>query len=533
MLPLHSAIAAVLLLAASSSAQVIFIVPATPKLEKRYGEYLTTFMGVKGILGEPKLGITCSPGNIQRTGGAEAKNELWLLDPADPLAVPYKVDGGVKVKAAKGSVLSFPGDEFPTMRYVDELQTLSGLALDFQRRSEEAAAARQARDASVKGTTEWFAHHGILLARSERLQSWLGNMGFPAAAKKLAKEIEKEQKVAGASAVAERERAAKASVKAVPVPEGLLAASQAITGGKAKFHVHESQHLRVICLDTIPAARIRSLVEFGERVIEAFRKEFVDPYRGEDFRDYVPDGLFQEFYFGPEDVDAFEQFRTQYYGQGWGNAEERDRSLKMSGSNLLRGGVFVSYWKLLADTDLDGIVAHRLGHTLAVVHGNRGRANADQDWIEEACGYYTAFGFLGRNSVTCFAFARKDYATPKPQEAERTVQEGLKGHFNALALAKGSKIDQLALKKLHQIGDEDFAKAWSFFDFIAARKGKEGQLFLRSAFAAAGAGRAGMLERWRAEVDKLFPAGRGVDVFDVLEKEWRAYAEHEQVRDRK
>lgn len=48
-----------------------------------------------------------------------------------------------------------------------------------------------------------------------------------------------------------------------------------------------------------------------------------------------------------------------------------------------------------------------------------------------------------------------------------------------MELEAGAAIDRLVLKPLFEMGDGDLAKSWLFFDWIAKKGGKEGQLFLR------------------------------------------------------
>lgn len=536
-----------LLVSPAASAQVVFAKPLDERIEKRYSKYLTTYQGMQVVIGEPKTGITCSPGSIQTTGGSEAKNELWVADPSDPSVVPYKWEDGKKVQNGDRRVCCFAGAEFSGLRYVDALQTLEGLALEYEQRLAEIEALKIDRDACDKGSAGWFASHGKMIARSDRLVTWLINMGYPIAAKKLKTTLEREKKTVAEEATQLREKAALSSVRAIDTPPRLAEISKEITGGKATFHARQSKHVRIIYVTQLTDSegkpgtgladsQAERALQLAEEIIEAFRKDFVDPYRDEEFLDHIPDRLFAEFFFCPPDEHSFELFKVQYYGVGWSSGKNRERELKMGGSGFRGGGArsaeYVSYWKLDEQHDVEGIVAHKMGHFLANLHYSRGSYSMNQDWLMEAVAYYVSFGHLGRNTVTCFQWTEPSYAKPAAQEGEKTVQRGMRGYFNELALSKGPTIDALAIKTLADITDADFAKAWSFFDFIAMKMGRAGQVWLRRTCLAAGGNRGSdFMRRWRAFSEELFPVDPGADVFHHMDEKWREYAQKEQARE--
>jgi hypothetical protein len=431
-------------------------------------------------------------------------------------------------------VVQFSGDDFPVVKYVDALQTLHGLATEYAERQSEIESLRARRDAGEKGTNAWFGPHGMMLARLDRLQTWLINMGYPAAAQKLERTIKKEKSEVSKEAAAAREKTAMSSIKKGEVPPKLIEASQSITGGRAKFGVVESQHLRIIYVTDLPDSAADGAIRLGEEVIESFRKDFVDPYRDDAFRDYIPDGRFQEFFFGPDNDDAYKRFREEFYGQSWEKNRLEDR-LKMRGTRMRTRRAdadHIAYWRLNEERDIEGIITHTLGHVLVNYHCARGAMNASQDWMEEAAGYYVSFGHLGRNAVTCFTWHEPTYAKPAEKEGEKTVQEGLRGYFNELALSKGPKIDALAVRTLADMTDADFAKAWSFFDYVVLQLGKEGQYWLRNTcMAAQSEKQSEFMRRWRAFSEELFPVDAGADVFTMIDDKWRAYAQERQRKD--
>ena len=522
------------LICGTCSAQIICAFPKSERVEKRYEKYLTTYQGRKAIIGEPKLGIVCTSGSIQKIGGAEAKNEMFVADSADPSFVPYKWEHGKRVKNGKRSVCCFAGDDFLGLRYVDALQTLEGLAKEYEQRHAEIGMLKEMRDGFDKGSSGWFGNHGKMVARLDRLQSWLINMGYPVAAKKLLRKIGQEKKVVAREAVGIREKTALSSIKTISTPKKLVEASEKISGGKHKFKAMESQHVRILYVAALADSEAGRGLALAEEIIEGFRKDFVDPYRDDDFRDYIPDGLFAEFCFVPGDDNSFEHYKVEYYGIGWGNEKNRERTLKMAGSSIdgAGGTKYVSYWRLNEQRDIEGIIAHKMGHHLARLHYDRGSRDGKQAWLEEAVGYYVSFGHLGRNSVTCFQWHEPTYAKPAEEAGEKSVQSGLRGHFNELALSKGPPIEGLALKALADITDADFAKAWSMYDYIAMKMGLEGQVWLRqTCFAAHSTKKSDFVRRWRAFTEEMFPVGEGVDVFHVLDENWREYAESAQSRD--
>lgn len=519
-----------------ADAQILYAKPRDERVEKRYDKYLTTYRGMQVIIGEPKAGLNCTPSKVTISGGSEAKNEMYVADPADPAFVPYKWDDGRRVKNGKRSVVQFSGDDFPEVKYVDRLQTLRGLANDYEQRIGEIESLRDDRDAAEKGTTPWFGKHGMMLARLDRLRTWLENMGYPKAAKKLEREIGKEQRQVSKEATALREKAAMSSVKSAAVPPAVLAASKKVSNGRDKFGCVESQHIRFVYTGVSDSMAERA-TELGEQIIEGFRKDFVDPYRDEDFRDRIPDDRFIEFCFVPEDLHSFEHYKIEIYGAGW-DEKRKEKVLAMSGSNLRQGRAkgdaeYVSYWKYKQDgTDVEGIVAHRLGHVLANLHYDGGGRGNGQPWIEEACGYYVSFGHLGRNTVTCFTWNEPSYAKPAAEEGEKTVQEGLRGYFNELAITKGPTIETLAIRTLADMTDADFAKAWSLFDFVALKLDKAGQIWLRNTcLAAQSRKKSDFIRRWRTFTEELFPVDPGTDVFGHVDQKWKAYAQRGQRTD--
>jgi len=95
-----------------------------------------------------------------------------------------------------------------------------------------------------------------------------------------------------------------------------------------------------------------------------------------------------------------------------------------------------------------------------------------------------------------------------------------------MAIEAGAPIDKLVLKTLFEFGDGDLAKSWSFFDWIAKRGGREGQLLLRSCCDKART-RPTFIKDWRSKAEEIYEVS-GADVFDVLDKRWKEFAQNSQ-----
>lgn len=521
------------LLAETAAAQVVYVVFRDRDIEKRYKKHLTKVNGMDALVGEPKAGVTIlANGTINYINGPDASNELWVADSSFPDKPPYEIDrkSGKKVasKKGKGDVVAFSGYEVQGIKYVDPLRTLEGYAEEYLQRMGEVEAMEKTLKDLKKGTKDWFVEHGRIVGRYVQLQTWLGNAGYDGAAEKLQKVVDKQRKVVAKESAAVREAEAMKSIHRVDTPADLTRVAADVAGG-AEFHVQESRHMRVTYLADISDEQVAGALELVERIVEGFRREHVDPYVGDDFPDTIPDqGPLVEFYFGPADLGAHERFLTDYYGLKWG----RDKTQEMQASGALyyraEAPFYLHYRKLLDDIDLEGYLAHGMGWALADLHYNQGRRNDAQPWIMEAAGYEAALAYLGRNNITTFSEGVAEYAQQVRESGFKTAKTGLRGFYNEIAREKGPKIDAIGPKALYQLTDEDYCKAWSFLDFVVRTRGKEGQVWLRGTCDAA-ADRATFMVTWRAVTEALKPVESSVDVFTELEKDWKRYAERDQV----
>src|SRR5690349_16959327 len=518
---LHTALA-LLLLAAAAQAQIFAVSFKDEKTANKYKDHLVLINGERVAVGEGKYSIHLEGSKITYDG--QNRNELWVSDPADPSWVPYKYKGEERVPTNPKGVLGITGTHIKDIRILIREQSLLGLADEYRERLAKIQEISGERDKAAKASRDWFMAHQRLISNYERLQNWLSSTCFPVAAKKIEKELERQRKNVAADALAERLANAKATIKTADTPTDLVEAAQTVTGGKLTFKVQESMHCRIVYRNEVSDERVHALLEFAEEAIDGFRGDCVDPYLDTDFEDKIPDRMFAEWCFGPTDFEESERFLKDYY-----RIERKDHKAereKMSGSvfNRPMPPESVHFWRWNENTDLEGLIAHDLGHDLTALHYNGSLTKPTaQDWLFEGVGFYISLEFLGRNTVTCKEFKDAEYAHEKQKEGERDAKLGLRDFYNALALESGPQIEKLAIKELYTLVDADVAKAWSFYDFIVKKEGKKGQLFLRSACELSRE-KGTFLQKWRDKTNELFSNKEG-DVFQAIDSRWKQFAE--------
>lgn len=514
------------------AAQIIRVDFKSEKIAKRYKKFTITRGGETVLLGEPVPGggVVVKDGQIQFRGPnsnpqANTQNEFFVLDPRNPEKVPYKIVDGEKEPTTRKSVCAVPGDDIERLSLFMRNEDINSLAKEYRYRRNRVDQRRESRDAEDKGTVPWFEKHRLLVVEYDRLQSWLVQISFAEAAQKLQKEVDKELKISKQEALDSRWKTAADSVHDVKTFEELSAADQEITGGKSKFHVQESQHVRFVYLDAISHDRVKKLLFLAEQLIEGFRIEFVDPYVDEEFPEQIPDGLFVEFWFGPDDATQHRRFLEEYYFR---QLPYPDRVAQAAGMNFNRSlfPQMVHTWRYSTERDLEGIVCHNIGHCLACLHFNGGPMGMEQPWIEEGLAYYLSMEYTGRNSVVCKEFRESSYVRPEGKEGEKTLMLGLRDTYNRIALERGPRLDKMSLKYLHDFEDPDLAKSWSMFDWVAKSLGKEGQVWLRQGCVAA-RNRAEFIAEWRTASEEIFDI-HGKDVFREIDERWKKYAQNEQ-----
>lgn len=526
----------VFVVAPTAEAQLLKLTFKTEKDNKKFDKHMSTISGKRVLVCESRDGSL----NPDSTGNVTLpqRAEVWIADPAKPELVPYKMKKGELVPANSKLLLAIAGSRIDNVNYFDQNQSFAGLSKEYGIRTSIIEEMKAERDAAGKGSPEWIRHHTRVVSANKRLLSWLENTVYYKAAEKLAKQIKKDEKVVLKQAQEYRLKTALDSVKIVETPNDLIKVAEELTSGGATFKVQESTHVRMVYCNDLEDGQIRELMKLAETAIDGFLLEFVDPYVDVvDYRNTVPEGLFIEFFFSPTDSKRlYERFLVDYYGKDWGKGEERERRLASSASSqsLTRPVRDLNYAMLQENNDLEGRVTHAVGHALSRFHYANGSHLDQMAWLEEAVGYYLSFEMLGRNSITCFQWRPEEaqrYRKPKREggnlkEGEKTAVMGLRDAFNAMALEEGPKIDAMSLKTLFELGNADFAKGWSFYDYTARKMGKKGQQWLRAGCKAA-LKRKTMINDWREASEQLFDT-EGVDIFKKLDDEWKQFAENEQ-----
>jgi len=511
----------------SAPAQIMKIEFKDPKKAKNFRNHCIEINDELILVGEPKSGIVLDEERNVINYDGQKTNELWVADMDNPKACPYKLQKGEKVRAGSKAVATINGPDIKNISIFIRDQSLYGLSKEYLRRDDEIDDLRKQRDACKRGSTEWKSKQTALVQTMERMRSWLDQTLYSRAAKKLTREIEAEIKAAK-EANAQRLELAKASIKLVPVPEDLVKSARDAYGDAVVFHQQESQHCRIVYREEIGDERVRGLLELAENVIEGFRVQFIDPYISEDYKDYIPDGLFAEYLFAPDDPSPYQQLLKKHYGV---ELDPRTRDLlvakRISGTPFRRGKAptYVRPSVTQEQTDLEGNVTHGLGHTLTNIHYNQDRANESADWLYEGIGNWISLEYLGRNTVQCVSFDVSKYAKKAKDGVtdESGLLMGTADIYHRLALEKGLELDQLALRRLSEFEDPDVAKGFSVFNHVAKTQGEKGQRWLRACCNAASVP-GSFIPQWRKKSEELFEV-TGQDIFRKLNDEWRRFTQ--------
>lgn len=518
-------------LSAPVNAQILGVELRDEKAAKKYKKNIVEINGRKMIVGEPLAGISWNSATRTSNYQASGTNVLFVPDPKDPRKVPYRFKRGERVASGSKGKVSIQGADIAAIHAHLPEQSLMGLAEEYELRMTELEELEDSRKSHSKGTVEWFAAQERLVVHLERLENWLRRTAFPAAADGVSRDVKKERKVKLVDGVDARALRARESIEKVPTPALLESSAQEHGGGKWSFRVHQSQHVRIThCVEMVSDEVAVGLLDLAERLIEGFRVDLVDPYRSDSYPDNIPDGWFQEFYLGPDDVHMHEKIWESYYGQNWGPRKEE--RLQMAGTSTNMGPPVrrVNYWRLNAGTDLDGLVAHGLGHTLADLHYGGGLYGMTQDWLEEAVGYYLSIEYLGRNNVTCHGHydPEKDrYGRAKREEQEKKkgdkpLRMGLRDFFVEHALADGPRYDKLIPKIRFELNEADLCKSWSFYEFIVKSEGEKGQRFLRATCKRA-RNKSTFINSLREDGASLYDL-KGQNFYVWIDDRWRAWA---------
>lgn len=491
--------------------------------------------GKKTFLVEAGLGVVWKSEESRVVYTGNGDNWFYVLDPAAPSAIPYrKVKGQLESdRKYRKRHLRVHGTKIEKIRVHNREENLTTLAREFKRRQVEIERLGGLRDDEPRRSRSWLALHRQMIKGCSALEQWLTSNGFYLESRDWRTRIRKEAKRADA-AMEDRLQQALDSVTLLPVPEGLTALAAALSQGELVFRAQGSQHFKVTYPEEIPDERIRQSLLLAEEALDGFRASLVDPWVGEDFPDRIPDGVFQEFFFGPDDIAKHEKFLTEHFGLSWGRRKEDMKRFAGHVFKRPRSPRLLEYWRLTHDDSayLNGIVLHRLGHALAEIHYGLTKATVPQDWLEEAVGFFLSFELLGRNSVTCSKFEppKAEGGTgvggSREEKTERKTGSEMRGLREVMAEVAqvGPPVDRLAVTELFDFESPDIAKAWAFFEFLARQGGLEGQLWLRACGDAASAAKGepgSFLALWRQAAKESFSLEG--DVITSLEKQWQAW----------
>jgi hypothetical protein len=517
------ALLAVVCLSANATAQIYKIEFKDPKAAKKYKQHCVEVNDELFLVGEIKAGATLN--ETRNVWELSPTVELWVADMDSPRQCPYKVVKGQKNKNGSKATAALNRDDISKILPFMLDQSFYGLTKEYGGRIDEIDELKKQRDALKKGTPEWKSKQTAVIQTMERLKSWLESTIYAKTARKVKREIDAEMKLSK-EANAQRLEIAKQSIKLVATPEDLTRVGKEVYGDAVVFKVGESQHIRIIYREELGDDRIKSLLELGENLIEGFRVQFVDPYVSEDYKDYIPDGMFAEYFFSPDDIPAYEGFLAKYFGNELGEKSKQWlREKKINGNPFTRGSQpkYVHPSLTQDQSDLEGVVAHSMGHNLVNIHYNQDRSNNVSDWLYEGVGNWLSLEYLGRNSVQCVNFDIGKYAKKRETETDETaLRQGTADIYHRLALEEGPTIDTLAMKGLADFADPDVAKAYSLFNFVAKSQGEKGQRWLR-ACCNASAVPTQFIPQWRKKGEEIFEVS-GLDIFKKVNDEWVAFA---------
>jgi hypothetical protein len=523
------------LLSPAASAQIFALHFKDEKAAKNFSKQLYDLEGEQVMLVMIKSGVTEKPDGSGFQWTVNTRLEFFVQDQDDPSKVSYKIVGNELEAADKSLVIGIQSERVDSLQGFMPRESFATLAKEYERRVREMEDLSKRQAEEQKGSPAWFALGRVKVQSMEQLHIWLRETGYARAANKLERDLLRERKSLDEGAKERINRAIGSIKESALSPKFVEVAGKVAPG--VKFAAQESQHLRIVYHDEVDSGRVTALLELGERAIELFKNEFVDPYAGDDFKDMIPDGMFEEFYFGREDQIQYERMLVEYYGQGWGSGKEKEDRLKAQGSRRNFEKLALAYWKIGKQEDLEGIVLHELGHTLATLHYE---IISGQDWLTEGSGYYLSFALLSRNNVNCFAFepekgpgegtVAKGPGGEKPKPTTKktaAVMQGAREVMAEMALMAGPPMDQLAKKELWNFANEDMAKSWAWYDWISRRCGKQGQLWLRRSSKIANVSRDAFLLELRKMTAEVFALAPDKDPVQVLEERWKEYLKKE------
>lgn len=509
------------LCAGQVQAQIVVVRLADEKAARRYKKAADGLL----LTGEPRTELLVGPGG--ELGPGDGELELFVLDRKDPAREVWRLKKGERVPDKRTDLVRVRAQDRAEIRVILPGETMVGIAREYRRRREALGALADALGDLKPDAPAWPLAYDRLVAGHDSLAAWLENVGQSQIAEEVAQDALELHSAALAGRAEDLLTLALGSIERVDPPAELLEA----TGG-VDYFAQESLHLRILYEEGISHDAVRAALELGERILTSFRLEHVEPHvqaslaagDAEPFEDRIPRSeVFHEFLITPDDNEHYASVTSALYPIDW---EKNAQALELRGTTL--NGVkrvrFATLWKN-SELNLEAVVAHRLGHSVARQHFGRG-TRLDVDWIEEALGYHFSFTTLGWNGVLCHDFTTEPVTRARRREVHDEHPSAIFGRreaFQALALSEGQPLERLCNERLREMGDGDLAKAWSLLDWILATQGRSGHELLRAAGSAA-AEPDTYLARWR-EAAASYRGSTPGEVLAEFEAEWRAHAE--------
>jgi len=393
---------------------------------------------------------------------------------------------GEKRERKKSLVLKLKGAQLATLVPFMMEEDFSSLAKEYQLRLNRLEELGIKRSGLKVKSPDWGRVQKTYLQELGSLSLWLGFTGYSDAVLRMDRKLSHEKR-RGSNPGGQRLLDAVETVHLVPVDPELAAAAVDIGGSGLKFRSVESRHMKIICHAGISDKQMIALAELGERVIEDFRAEFVDPYLGDGFRDEIPEEIFVQFFFSDDQARNYEHLYEQYLGGDWGSGKDREQLLSLNGKWIYFENTLMSYWRTGPFADLEGRVVHGIGHRLAAL--NYQIHPGSQDWLEEAVGYHLSLRFLNKNTTICFDLRPSTISVGETTAHANAVDAGDRG-FGGLFIGKRATMAadavvcqepffRLIRLRKYDFDREEFSKAWALFTFLAEAKGRKGQDWLR------------------------------------------------------
>lgn len=515
---LLSIFVALLLSGATANAQVYALEFREAKFAKSFKKQVFDWNGKQVLLVEVGEGVP-RDGDGDFLWEPEDRLEFFIQDSKDPSALAYSLgkDGARKVRK-KALVVQIAGDRVLRLHPFMPLESFHTLSVTH----EEKLAVEEDLGIGIKEAeteeNESALQRQLLRSMLDR-QIWLRRCGYGKAAEKLEKPLKKLRKALGMATDA-KAREASYQVQRVDTPATLVEAAHRVGGPRLEFHVQESTHLRILYHTGIPDETIGALLELGEYVISDFRTRVVDPAVALGAEDSLPAQVFLELFFSTDQKAHLELLLGDYYGLDWGDEPGAPKVDRNRGTHFRLKDRDLSYWRVAKDVDIQGVLLHRLGHSLARLCY---AVEKDKlDWVEEGLGYELSLRYLNRSSGHCVAFD-----SPPPPSPDRAVVEGLEQRMAGLAAESGPRIQDMCGRQLYVYEQKDVAKAWAFMAWMDRSTGEAGQAWLRGLQPTLK--KRNFIQEWRRLTTDLFGIQDG-DSLHGLELMWELWLEERYVQ---